>query len=142
MFPNVLQCSPNVCHCSPNVVQMFYRVLQMFAKCSLNVLQVLSKRQDYVAYHCWCACGPENIADGERSQAFIQLKPCQHPHHLPDVVSGMPLPIACNCSIALRSGTCLAAHSGMQFICCWAVATRDLDVKQRRAAPLSDRTKP
>jgi hypothetical protein len=143
MFPNVPQCSPNVLQCSPNVLQMFSCVLQMFSKCCPHVLQMLSLCKDNVEYHCWCARGPENIAVGERSQAFIQLKPCQHPHHLPDIVSGMLLPIACNCSIAIRSGTCLAAHSGMQLIfVSWAVATRDIDVKQRRATPLSDRTKP
>jgi hypothetical protein len=34
------------------------------------------------------------------------------------IVSGMPLPIACSCSMALRSGIYLAAHSGMQLIIC------------------------
>jgi hypothetical protein len=106
-FPVFSKCPPNVLQSSPNVCQMFPTVRYMLSLC-----------KDYVAFHCWCACGPENIAVGERSQAFIQLKPCQHPHYLLDSVSGMPLPIACNCSIALRSGTCLAAHSGMQFIRC------------------------
>ncbi len=102
------------------------------------------RAEDYAEYPCWCACGPENIAVGERSQAFIQLKPCQLPHHLPDIVSAecrfrSHAPAQLHFAAALAWP--LTQDCSFKFAC-WAVATRDHDVKQRRATPLSDRTKP
>jgi hypothetical protein len=63
-----------------SILQLFSSVLQMFANCSPTVLQLLSLCKEHVGKDCWCERRPDNIEAVERSQAFIQLKPCQHPH--------------------------------------------------------------
>jgi hypothetical protein len=99
-------CSPVFSNCSP-----------VFSKCSPTVLQLFSNCYRYVRSML------EKIAGVNVGRTTLKLSnEARHSFNSNRVsihiVSGMPLPIACNCSIALRSGTCLAAHSGMQLILC------------------------
>jgi hypothetical protein len=97
--PVFSKCSPVFSKCSPNVLQLFFN-------CYRYVRSMLDKTAGvHVARRTL------QLAN-EARHSFNSNRVSIH------IVSGMPLPIACNCSIALRSGTCLAAHSGMQLILC------------------------
>jgi hypothetical protein len=98
---------------SPSVRQMF----SMFSKCSPNVRQMFSKcfRYDRTLLHTTAGVHVGRTQMQQANDARHSFNSNRVSIH---IVSGMPLPIACSCSMALRSGTCLAAHSGMQLILC------------------------
>jgi hypothetical protein len=117
VFPN---CSPmfsSVLQLFSSVLQLFSKCSSMFSKCSPIVRQLFSGffRHERTLLHTTAGVHVGRTQLQQSNDARHSFNSNRVSIH---IVSGMPLPIACSCSMALRSGTCLAAHSGMQLIRC------------------------
>jgi hypothetical protein len=99
------------------VLQMFSKCSSMFSKCSSNVRQMFSNcfRYERTLMHTTAGVHVSRTRLQQENDARHSFNSNRGSIH---IVSGIPLPIACSCSVAHRSGNCLAAHSGMQLILC------------------------